>query len=85
MTTRLTSRLTTRTESALGVPWMHENAVPRSVQNYVLARWTTSEHADWCMNMRAGDSLNSAGPVAGRPTAVVHRPVSAEAMKAARI
>src|SRR6266516_2592479 len=23
-------------------------------------RWTTSEHADWCMNMRSGDALNSA-------------------------
>jgi len=39
---------------------MHDNAVPRSVPNYVQARWTTSEHADWCMNMRTGDALNSA-------------------------
>ncbi len=49
----------TSAESA-GVPRMHDNAVPRSVQNYVLAHWTTSEHADWCMNMRAGDALYSA-------------------------
>ena len=44
-----------RRYSALGVP----SAVPRSARNYVQARWTTSEHADWCMNMRSGDALNS--------------------------
>jgi len=42
---------------------MSFNAVPRSVRIYVQARWSTSEHADWCMNMRSGHALNSADPV----------------------
>jgi hypothetical protein len=54
------NRLSTRADSAFGVPRMLDMAVPRSVPNYVQARWTTSENADWCMNMRTGDALNSA-------------------------
>ncbi len=63
-------------KSALGAPRMHDNAVPRSVPNYVMARWTTSEHAHRCMNMRTSDALNSvrAGSVGTQPHAVAWAP-----------